>query len=731
MVNVERERLKAGWRRWNAAGFGALALVTVLLTLFAGETIGLSNNGDFARVMGASSLSFGEALPSHTYVDTYVIDLSRGSAGANLSAILFGGEGLDAYPSLHIALVRLSVAVELVVNKLLGWEMSTYHLAVLGVLHTLLYAAAIWFLYRQVNLKRVWADALLKAAGLFVLCDVGYTAYFNSFYSEGLEHIMLVFSAGALLRAFTREEPTGWDALWCALAALGYGWAKFFNIPVAILLAAVGGGAVFLRSKKRLALAAGGGAILALLAVWAVVPGWMDAQTNYNALFFGILRDVDRPTAQEYLTDMGLPAELADFRDTNYYMDYVWPQLESRGLRQAAESIGKGDLLKFYLTHPKRLAHQANLTAQHCGMVRPFYLANYGGDHPAMSLTGRMSGWSALRDRLALDTLWGNLAAVAACLLLAAAAWRKKTKPTWLALGLVTLLGALGYTFLLPVMLNGEGDFAKHMFAYIELLDLALLGTLALCLQGGTETAAPTWLRRGVGAALGLALALPMIVSPLRGLVRDSRSHPGLEPGAYVSLGGHLWRVVEANRGEATLWSEEVLAWLPYDRDGGNDWRTSSLRAWLNGDFLENCFTDAERAELTGRMVEQTHPLVLPNRFREQAERGEVYFSCSHLARLADRDGDRAFQLDVTDAVTLPTTGTIAQLAREGYDVSGDYWLETSYCPSAGMSRRLGEDGHVTLSPVDTVRGVRPMVTVVWTETAGGDGSLGHPFVLR
>lgn len=722
-----KERLRAGWRRWNAAGFGALALVIVLLTLFAGETIGLSNNGDFARVMGASSLSFGEALPSHTYVDTYVIDLSHGSAGANLSAILFGGEGLDAYPSLHIALVRLSVAVELVVNKVMGWEMSTYHLATLGVLHALLYAAAIWFLYRQVNLKRVWADALLKAAGLFVLCDVGYTAYFNSFYSEGLEHIMLVFSAGALVRAFTRKTPTGWDALWCALAALGYGWAKFFNIPVAILLAAVGGGAVFLRSKKRLALAAGGGAIFALLAVWAVVPGWMDAQTNYNALFFGILRDVDRPTAQEYLADMGLPAELADFRDTNYYMDYVWPQLESRGLRQAAESIGKGDLLKFYLTHPKRLAHQANLTAQHCGMVRPFYLANYGGEHPAMSFTSRMSGWSALRDALALDTLWGNLAAVAACLALAAAAWRKRTKPVWLALGLLTLLGALGYTFLLPVMLNGEGDFAKHMFAYIELLDLVMLGTFALCLQGGTESAAPTWLRRGVGAALAATLLLPVAVGPLAGYFSARSSHDRVEPGAYVSLGGRPWRVVAVSQGEATLLAEDDLACAAFDQGGSNDWRTSSLRAWLNGGFVEEFFSAGEQALL----VERTHPLVLPNRFRTEAERGEVYFSCSHLARLAARDEDRAFQLDVTDTVTLPTTGTIAQLAREGYDVSGDYWLETPYCPSTGMSRRLGEDGHVSLSPVDTVRGVRPMVTVAWTETADGDGSLDHPFVLR
>ena len=135
---MDRERLEGLYRKWCGLLFGALALVITLCVLLAGDGIGLSNNGDFVRVMNASSLSYGARVPSHTYADTFVIDLSRGSALKNILAILFGTAGLRAYPSIHVIVVRLSVVLNLVLNKLMGWEMSAFHIQVLGVMHTLL-----------------------------------------------------------------------------------------------------------------------------------------------------------------------------------------------------------------------------------------------------------------------------------------------------------------------------------------------------------------------------------------------------------------------------------------------------------------------------------------------------------------------------------------------------------------------------------------------------------------
>lgn len=721
-MDERNDKLAAGYRRWNGLLFGALALAIVLCVLFAGEEVGLSNNGDFGRVMRASSLSFGETRPSYTYADTYTIDLSRDSWQENLGSILLGGAGLEEYPSLHVAWVRLSVAVNLVVNKLLGREMWVYHMGVQGVMYALLYAGAIGLLCAQLRLRRLWQDILVKCVGLVVLCDVGYVAYFNSFYGEGLEHAMLVLCAAMLLRVLGRERPTAWDALWCALAAVGYGWAKFFNLPLAILLVLVMEGAVFLRGGKRQAMAVGCGAVALLLAVWTLVPGWMDIETNYNAVFFGVVRDTDRETAEKYLTDLGLPAQLVDYRDTNYYMDGLLPELEERGLRAAAESVTKGDLLRFYLTHPRRLWEQAKITALHCGMIRPYYLANYGPQRPQMSYAGRMSLWSAARDWLALDTVWGNLAVFAAFCALAGLMWHRRTRPLTLVLPLAALAGGLGYAFLLPVLLNGEGDFAKHMFAYIEIVDLLLLACLALVLEGtGRE-------RRRLAPALGGVLALILILPPAAGeaaaLWRANTAHDGLEPGAYVVLGRYegrelVWQVTEQSDGVSTLLCMDTGIVLPFDTAGSNDWRTSSLRAWLNGEFAGG-FTAGERELLQSC----AHELLLPNRFREQAEAGEVYFSCSHIAELAARDCPRAYRVTVEDMVRLP------DIAQAGDGLRGDCWLETPYCPSLNLVRRTGTDGHVYFAPADTARTVRPVVSAALPAPVSGRGSAGDPFRL-
>lgn len=729
-MNQTWKRLAGLYRKRCGVLFGVLALAVVLCVLFAGDDIGMSNNGDFARVMAASSLRYGEQLPNFTYADTFVIALDRDSAVKNMASILFGAEGLGLYPSIHVLVVRLSVLANLVLNKIAGWEISTYHIGVLGAMYALLYAGGIGFLLSQFRLRRLWQDVLIKSITLIVLCDVGYVAYFNSFYGEGPEHIALIYCAAMLVRILTRQ-PTVWDGVWCAVCAALYGWSKFFNVPLAILFVLVMEGIVLARTAKKHALISGAAALAVLLAVWSAVPGWMDVETNYNAVFYGVVRDLDVQTAEEYLTDMELPPELADYRDTNYYLDGVVSSLAERGLLEEAQSIGKFDLLKFYLTHPGRLWHQAKLTANHCGMIRPFYMANYGGGYPLMTYSYRMSLWSQLRDWLALDTLAGNLLAIAAFVAAAAAAGWRRTKPLRLVLPLLALLGGLAFAFLMPVILNGEGDFAKHMFAYEELLDLMLLATLALALDRTGKGRSGGLVCPLAGAALAVLLVIPPAVGQVSGLLQATRSHTALEAGSYVTLGSYqgrplTWLVAEEDRDRLTLLCADETMQTAFDAAGSNDWRSSTSRVWLNGAFLDG-FSDSERALL----LTQSNTLLLADRFREDAASGDLDFACSHIAPLADRGYDRAYQLELPDAVTLPDINLVAQLARDGRDIAGaPYWLETPYCRTENLARYVARDGHIYLGPTEVARVIRPVIQIGPQDPLSGSGSRSDPFVL-
>ncbi len=724
-------RLGTGYRKYCGLLFGVLALIVVSCVLFAGQDIGLSNNGDFVRTMNACSLSFGDRIPSHTYADTFRISLPHDSPWENVASILFSTDGVRNYPSLHVLVVRVSVVLNLVVNKLAGFPIDTYHLSVLGGMYALLYAAGIGLLLSQFQLRRLWQDLTVKLLALVVLCDIGYVAYFNSLYGEPLEHIALIYCAAMVVRILTRS-PTVWDGVWCALAAAAYGWAKFFNIPIAIVLVVVMEGILLVRLRKKRMITFGGAALALLLGVWAIVPGWMDIETNYNAVFYGIVRNVDDTTAKEYLADLGLPQELSNYRDTNYYLDGLVQSLEERGLRDEAESVTKLDLIRFYLTHPGRLWEQIQVTALHCGMIRPYYLANYGEGQPLMTYSQRMSLWGTLRDALPFDTLWGNLAVLAAFTALAVAVWRRMLRPVYLALLLLALWGAMAYAYILPVVLNGEGDFSKHMFAFIELLDLILLACLALSLNQAGKGRAGEVLCPAVGGCLALALLLPPVWGQASTLWRNSRSHAQLESGAYVTLGRYAgreltWLVVSGDGGSYTLLCQDASISLPFDENGGNDWLGSSLRTWLNGDFLEDSFTTSELALLDM----QDNAVLLPDHLRSEAQRGGLDFACSHIAVLADRGYDRAFQRTAQDAVTLPDIDLIATLARSGQDVSGAaYWLETPYCPSDTLVRYTARDGHIYFGPAQVSKIVRPVVEIGQAEVTGGSGSLRDPFHL-
>ena len=717
-------RAEALWRRWGSLLLALAALLAVTLTLFAGEEIGLSDNGDFYRVMTASSLEQTVEDRANRYVGTFRIRLSEDSALGNVARILLSPEGVAEYPSIQLLPVRLSVVGSLFLNKLTGQAMDLYHLGVLGVLYAVLYAAALGFLFSRFRLSSWRRDLAVKLLILLVECDVGYTAYFNSLYGEGLQHIGLILCAAMLLHVLT-HPPTAGAALACAAAAVVYGWSKFFNIPLALLILLALEGILFLRGRRMAgALTFAGGAGV-LLAVFLAVPGWMNTTNTYNTIFFGVVRDTDEATAAAYLADLGLPEEMAVLRDTNYFSAGVAEALDENGWREAVGAVSKGDLVWFYLTHPGRLWQQLEITAKNCGMIRPFYLSNYGDSHPRLTLTGRFSLWSAVRQRLPFDTIWASalLAAAALFLLLRRGAPRGET-----LLLCLLLLGALGYAFAVPIISNGEADLAKHMFAFAEIADLLVLFLLAGAVQAAGRRMAPELLAAG---AAGLLFLLSPALTALHQQLSPLRSHQAPEQGAWISLGTWegeelLWLVTEdpGPDGSVSAVAARSVGEMAFDRGNANLWADSSIRAWLNGPFLA-AFSPEERALL----LLQDREIPLSSAFRDLAQSGVQELHCSHLPALAARDCPEAYRMAAADLVSLPDLTDAAALDSAGLPLvsGGACWLEDPYYNNGTMVRAARSDGLILFTEAREALQIRPrlaLAAAAWT----GSGSRSDPF---
>lgn len=58
-------------------------------------------------------------------------------------------------------------------------------------------------------------------------------------------------------------------------------------------------------------------------------------------------------------------------------------------------------------------------------------------------------------------------------------------------------------------------------------------------------------------------------------------------PGERVFHNGHPFIALGVEQGGLLVISEEMIGEQPFDKDGSNDWRSSSLRNYLNGEYLD------------------------------------------------------------------------------------------------------------------------------------------------
>lgn len=739
------------YRRHNHWALALLALAVMGLVLFAGGGVGLSDNGDYGRVMDTNSLEWAVEDPRFVYQDTFRM-VFRGETGwEKLANLLFSGEDLDTYPSIHVVFMRLSLLGNLGLNFLTGRELSVYRVQVLGAIYALCWAGLLCLLFRSFQLKRWWADLPVKLFFLFVLCDEGYIAYFNSLYSEPVQMVGLLAMAVFGLRCLNGRGRWWGNLLGFFAGCLFYGWGKLANLPAGALCAlCLGVALAFLWPRRRWAAALGGAVLCAavLAGVYFQVPGWMDEATNYNAVFYGVLKDAAPEQAAAYLEDLGLPQELAKYGDSNYYTALGGEAKGDPVFQESFSQVGKVDVLLFYLRHPAYFLQKLDVAMAHSGWVRPFYLSNLDDSHPRLSFAGRFGGWSWLREQLPVNT-WAftGIAVAAGCLCL----WKLlgrggRRGQAMAALALLALLGSLGYQFVIPVVTNGEGDLAKHMFAFVQLVDLLLL-LLAACF-GRLVCQLPQRLEAGGSlprrarakclaapvaaavllAALGASWGLPVAVRELRGCV----SHTQLEEDAYVQLGTWqgeplVWQVVEESGGVFTLLAVDTVAELPFAAEGAygdNLWAESSLRQWLNGTFFQEAFSSQEQALLRAG----EHRVLLSSADLDRADSGWNDFFAFHVPAYSDRGAADAWGETLTDTVGLPDITLLAQLSRENRLSGPACWMETPYYNNGSMVRTLAPGGYFLMRDGKDPYGVRPVVRVEASQPRAGNGSREDPF---
>lgn len=452
-------------------GIGSATLIVLLIML--PPVLGVADSGDYARIIGGAGIA--PLDPNESYHDRYF--------GYAHRLYGYGEYSPGGYFSTHALLVLVAGWLGRLFNG------ASFDMRVIGACYLLLFLWATMLLVRYApkagSRKATLATTItLAACLLFVFEDIGYVAYFQSFFGEPYALVATLMTVAAALALVSTDKPGGAMFAVFVCAAFALATSKIQNAPLGIAFALLAWRMLRLREDRRWRRQVWTGVAALLVGstlMIVVAPDRLKHTNLYQSIFYGVLKD--SPDVAADMRELGIPEKYAGLAGTNYFQkDTVIPQSDKTLHREVLEKLGHKDIALYYLRHPGRFADKLEVAASNAAYVRPGYLGNYdrsaGKPWGAISHTyDAWSQWKAERLPHKLGVFLGFYACYYA-LLVALWLWTRSRK---FRLGLETMaiVGVAGaFAVIVAIVGDGEADMGKHLFMFNVCFDMMVVSAI-------------------------------------------------------------------------------------------------------------------------------------------------------------------------------------------------------------------------------------------------------------
>ncbi len=420
-----------------------IAAAILAAVLFVPPVIGLANNGDYGKVslhytlFSPNEEEFYFAPQTHKFLPE-----KRWDSG-------------------FVTSTHLPVQAALLLHRLSG--QADFDCRFLAAVYGALFLLALGILQPCLTNLPPLRRLLFSTALLLLLCDIAYTALFNTFFMDATALTGLLLAAAAWLR-YERSQNLGWLGLFTAAVLLAI-LAKAQHLPLALPLATLA--ASKLRPARLLS---------AVLILAGCFYGFRQIQEEYtpitifNVAFYAILPlSDDKP---KHLAELGFDESYTKWIGTHAYdrgSRVGEPEFYQELLRRSSQS----KIAYFLATHPTITYAILLNRLNEAAFVRPLNFGNYdrSAGRPPLAQSNAFALASSAKSWLFLGR---PLLLLAYALILGAIALRH---PPSIALAATTLLafavGAFGDSL----------DVTRHLTLFNLLLDLLLLTVFYAALQ--------------------------------------------------------------------------------------------------------------------------------------------------------------------------------------------------------------------------------------------------------
>ncbi|MEI7024415.1 glycan biosynthesis hexose transferase WsfD [Paenibacillus sp. y28] len=450
------------------------AAVIIISILFVRPLIGMADNGDFFREIHNMGLYY----LTDNFDDRHFSYFNKDF-------------GIRQYPydqnTLFISSLSLLIRMGLTLDLWFTPD-NLFDIRMLAVIYVIVFLAAFYMLLKQAS-EYLKLPILILAcmAGISVFGDVGYVAYFNSFYGEPASYVFLLLMLALVFRMLQKQTPSIPDFILFMVSATLFISAKQQNAPMGVFLVFLCVRFMFLRQDKRWKIAVIT-LTACLVASAALIYGSMTDDikhiNQYHAVTRGILENSTNP--ERDLEELGLDPKFSILAGTTYYDQYVMEHTESKLLNEEFYSkYGYGTIIKYYVLHPDRAFEKLDLAAKHAYAIRPEVIGNYeksAGLSPGQKTT-IFSLWSSVKlfifpenfrfILLFYAVYYGGLTK------LYITRFRKGEARGMMGLEVLASIGLIGLSQLAVSFLGaGDADLAKHLFLFNVSFDLMFVAML-------------------------------------------------------------------------------------------------------------------------------------------------------------------------------------------------------------------------------------------------------------
>ncbi|WP_079427221.1 hypothetical protein [Clostridium oryzae] len=442
-----------------------------LRVLFIKPLIGMADNGDFFREINNAGLYY----LSDNYKDRHFGYFNR----------LYGiRQYLYESNDVFISSLFILIKIALFINKIFI-SGKIFDLRVLAILYFSFFILA-FFMIMNFFSKIVKKPVLLVMVSLtiFIFGDIGYLAYFNSFYGEPASYVFFFLMLGIVFKISDENSPRLKLFIFYTIVSTIFITAKQQNTPTIILLLILNTRILTLRKSKlwKLIVAAGTAVIVvASICTYALITQNISHINKYHAYTRGILSE---SSDQEKDTEaLGLNKKFTILNGTTYYDKYFIENPESKRMNEEFyKNLSYFSIIKYYLTHIDKLSGKLNMAAKNSFIIRPDAIGNYekayGNKYGGK--TYFFTAWSSIKCRLFPRNFKFILFFYASFYGMLMKAYIegfiKKDLRLKMIIEILAIVGVIGIMqFGISFLGAGDADISKHLFLFNVCFDCMLI----------------------------------------------------------------------------------------------------------------------------------------------------------------------------------------------------------------------------------------------------------------